>query len=61
MLRSLFILTLLVSILGCDVSSQYVILPDAPLTEEQKLAIVREDAESCNCGKSVDLETSTAE
>ncbi len=36
---------------GCDLNSPSVIVPTKPLTEEQKAAIAKEDAETCNCGR----------
>jgi len=65
MLRSILVLSLLVAVCGCEVYSQNAILPailpDAPLTQEQLDAIAREDAESCNCGKNVEVEVSNSD
>ncbi len=44
---------------GCELSSPSIQLPTAPLTEEQKIAIAKEDAESCNCGRSIDAQVAS--
>jgi len=41
---------------GCEPNSPGIYLPTTPLTEEQKIAIAKEDAETCNCGRSNDVE-----
>lgn len=45
---------------GCELSSPGIQLPTTPLTEEQKIAIAKEDAESCNCGRSFDAQVAAA-
>lgn len=42
---------------GCGSNSPTIRLPTSPLTAEQKIAIAKEDSESCNCGRVVVLET----
>ncbi len=44
---------------GCELSSGSIQLPTAPLTEEQKIAIAKDDAESCNCGRSFDAQVAS--
>jgi uncharacterized protein YcfL len=52
--RRLLVLLVLMSLVGCDNSTQGIVLPSKPLTEEEKLSIARADAETCNCGADVE-------
>ena len=36
---------------GCIPAPAKIFIPTEALTEEQKIAIAQEDAESCNCGR----------
>jgi len=36
---------------GCIPAPAKIFIPTEALTEEQKIAIAKEDAESCNCGR----------
>ena len=56
MRRTLLSLSILAAIFGCEVNKHYAILPDSPLTPEQQLAVAREDAAACNCGRSVEVD-----
>ena len=44
---------ILIAVLGCGPTRPTIILPTTALTEEQQVAMAREDAEACNCGKVV--------
>ena len=52
----LFLLGLCV-LFGCETNSPAIRLPTTPLTAEQKIAIAKQDSESCNCGRVLVLET----
>ena len=44
------VLCTLLAFAGCS-NAPTIVIPTTQLTEEQRLAIAREDAEVCNCGK----------
>jgi len=54
--RLIFIFGCLLS--GCELNPPGIYIPTTPLTEEQRIAIAREDAETCNCGRTVDIQVS---
>jgi hypothetical protein len=49
----LFLLGLL-ALSGCNSGSSSIVIPTIPLTEQQNIAILREDAEACNCNSAID-------
>ena len=49
-MRSCFVLCVVIAVSGCS-SAPTIVIPTTEFTEEQRLAIAREDAEVCNCGK----------
>jgi len=46
---------LLFTFIGCDNGASAIVLPSKPLTDQEKLAIARGDAEICNCGTDIEL------
>ncbi len=58
MLRLRLLLLAVVLLGGCD-SRTNVVLPTTQFTEEQKIAIAKEDAAACNCGRDFDESAST--
>ena len=44
---------------GCNLSTPPVFIPTEPLTEDQKVAIAKEDAETCNCGRALETQLLT--
>ncbi len=44
---------------GCDLSTPTVFIPAKPLTEDQMVAIAKEDAVICNCGRDIESQTQT--
>ncbi len=50
-MRSSLLFFVLIAVSGCGPTSPTIILPTTALTEEQQIAVAREDAEACNCGK----------
>ena len=50
MIRSSLFVLALGLVVGCDNSSRKIVLPTAPFTERQQIAIANEDAAVCNCG-----------
>ncbi len=51
MLRSSLFVLLICLFAGCDGGTQKIVLPTTPFSEEQKIAIAKEDAAACNCGR----------
>jgi hypothetical protein len=47
----LILLLTCIAFVGCGDSSTKIVLPSAPLTQEEKMAIAISDAEVCNCGR----------